>query len=168
MTPPLDSGVHLRPIFSKTRTGRHSRRIYSSPLPTPLGIFAKEVRDDDLPEYEHRVSPTHSLLPPYAAVSGGCQLARAWCERSPNVRRKVDALDGGVTGSRALKGRSKCSRNMFPIIVYAFTAHNHRVITPPCAQWSTSARSPLGGRAFSGCSVHWPLRTTSSFHGAPW
>ena len=119
--------MHLRPIFSKTRTGRHSRRIYSSPLPTPLGIFAKEVRDDDLPEYEHRVSPTHSLLPPYAAVSGGCQLARAWCERSPNVRRKVDALDGGVTGSRALKGRSKCSRNMFPIIVYAFTAHNHRV-----------------------------------------
>ena len=50
--------------------------------------------------------------------------AAAWCERShecPAEGRRT-ALDGGVTGSRALKGRSKCSRNMFPIIVYAFTA----------------------------------------------
>ena len=33
----------------------------------------------------------------------------------------------GVTSPRGLKGRSHCSRNMFPIIVYAFTAHNQRV-----------------------------------------
>ena len=71
-------------------------------------------------------------MPPYAAGSGGpvsSRAAAAWCERShecPAEGRRA-ALDGGVTGSRALKGRSKCSRNMFPIIVYAFTAHNQRV-----------------------------------------
>ena len=32
------------------------------------------------------------------------------------------ARDGGVTSTRGLKGRSNCKRNMFPIIVYAFTA----------------------------------------------
>ena len=32
------------------------------------------------------------------------------------------ARDGGVTSTRGLKGRSHCKRNMFPIIVYAFTA----------------------------------------------
>ena len=37
------------------------------------------------------------------------------------------ARDGGVTSTRGLKERSHCKRNMFPIIVYAFTAHNHRV-----------------------------------------
>ena len=32
------------------------------------------------------------------------------------------ARDGGVTSTRGLKERSHCKRNMFPIIVYAFTA----------------------------------------------
>ena len=53
------------------------------------------------------------------------------------------ARDGGVTSTRGLKERSHCKRNMFPIIVYAFTA-------PVCAMRSTSAATAAarGGRAF--------------------
>ena len=84
--------------------------------------------------------------------------AAAWCERShecPAEGRRA-ALDGGVTGSRALKGRSKCSRNMFPIIVYAFTAHNHRVSRVRNGRPREAARSvavPSPAAASTGLSV---------------
>ena len=166
MTPPLDSGVHLRPIFSKTRTGRHSRRIYSSPLPTPLGIFAKEVRDDDLPEYEHRVSPTPLVIAP---VRRGLW----WLSARARLVRTISRMSGGRSTRRT---RWRCHRvASIEGVIKILEKHvfDHRLCihgaqppchTPPCAQWSASASSPLGGRAFSG----WPLRTTSSFHGAPW
>ena len=64
-------------------------------MPTPLGIFAKEVRDDDLLEYEHRVSPTPLVIAP---VRRGLWWLSARALRPPgasndltNVRRKVDA-----------------------------------------------------------------------------
>ena len=40
---------------------------------------------------------------------------------------------------------------------YRLCIHGTQPPCQPCAQWSTSASSPLGGRAFSGCCVHWPL-----------
>ena len=162
--------MHLRPIFSKTRTGRHSRRIYSSPLPTPLGIFAKEVRDDDLPEYEHRVSPTPLVIAP---VRRGLW----WLSARARLVRTISRMSGGRSTRRT---RWRCHRVASiegAIKMLEKHVSDHRLCihgaqppchTPPCAQWSTSASSPLGGRAFSGCCVHWPLaRTTSSFHGAP-
>ena len=102
----LIRGVHLRPIFSKTRTGRHSRRIYSSPLPTPLGIFAKEVRDDDLPEYEHRVSPTPLVIAPVRRglwwLSARARLVRTISECPAEGRRtrwrchRVASIEGAI------------------------------------------------------------------------
>ena len=64
-------------------------------MPTPLGIFAKEVRDDDLPEYEHRVSPTPLVIAPVRRglwwLSARARCLAACANDLTNVRWKVDA-----------------------------------------------------------------------------
>ena len=91
--------------------------------------------------------------------------AAAWCEQRSHecpAEGRRTALDGGVTGSRALRGRSKCSRNMFPIIVYSFTAHNHRVSRVRNGRPREAARSvavPSPAAASTGLS---PVRRRAS------
>ena len=166
---PLDSGVHLRPIFSKTRTGRHSRRIYSSPLPTPLGIFAKEVRDDDLPEYEHRVSPTPLVIAP---VRRGLW----WLSARARLVRTISRMSGGRSTHSMAVYRVASIEGAIKMLEKHVSDHRLCIhgAQPPCHHTAVCAMVDLGTQP-----ARWPCllrllrplaspRTTSSFHGAPW
>ena len=53
------------------RPGRYIRPPLSIPFPTVLGILAKEVHEDNIPEFGLRICPNALVIAPVAAASGG-------------------------------------------------------------------------------------------------